>query len=103
MIIALLTTLFATAQAQLSATLANATLTVYPTITLTLYDDPTSYFYPNDYYRNIEVSTNNIYTLGTNNIVEIYQKSNPAIKVQTFTNYSNRNFLPFSMVSLSVN
>ena len=43
-----------------------------------------------------------MYALGSDNIVYIYNKIDPSVVVQTYTNYEYGNSLPFVLKSLSV-
>ena len=70
--------------------------------TISVYQDPTSP-YPADFYRNFVISTQNIYLLGSNNIVEIYSKAYPNTLIQNYANYNFSAPHLFLFVELSVN
>ena len=52
--------------------------------TISVFQDPASPYSPNDFYMKLVVSTQNIYLLGSNNIVEIYSKAYPNTLVQRY-------------------
>lgn len=79
----------------------SVTLDIFPAAYLQLYSDPTSFYYPSDFYQSTDISMNNIYTLGSNQIVQIYSKLNPSTPIQNFTNYSYSFALPFTLVYAS--
>jgi hypothetical protein len=54
----------------------NITIDFLSDTSLTLAYDNRSPYAPNDYYRNVWMSTSYLYTLGSNNIVQRFNKSN---------------------------
>ena len=90
------------ASSQLTSTIGNATATIFSTGDLNLFPDLTSIFYGSDVFRNTEISRNNIYTLGLNNIVQIYSKSDLSVPLQNFTYYSYGNNRSKTIVYVSV-
>ena len=68
-----------------------------------VFQDPASPYYPSDFYLKFAISTQNIYLLCSNNIVDIYSKAYPNTLVQRYAmyNYSTPHVIRF--VDLSVN
>lgn len=92
-----------TSVAQIAAEGSNLTFLLAPAGNLSLATDPYSPFYPNDFYRNIQYLNSKIYTLGSNNIVQVYNKTNPTSMLQSFNEYSYAYGLPYAFIFLSVN
>lgn len=91
------------AYSQLIATFGNITLTLTSANNLSLTQDPASPQYPNDFYRRVQLGVTNLYALGSNNIVEVYNKADPSQQVQIFTDYTYGHSLPFEMVDMTIN
>lgn len=83
--------------------LNNVSLNMFPAGTLSLYQDTNSLYYPFDFYLNIELANANIYTLGSNRIIQVYSKANLNAFIQTVTNYSFASGSPFRPVYVAVN
>jgi ABC-type uncharacterized transport system permease subunit len=62
-------------------------LTFFPEADLTLHNDIYSIF-TTDSYRAFEISNNYIFTLGNNNIVQVYLRANPSLLLQSYTQSS---------------
>ena len=63
---------------QFNISITNDTwMTFTPTNSFSVVSDPASPFYPTDFYRNMEVTTSKIFLLGSNNIVEVFDKLYP--------------------------
>lgn len=58
-----------TAQTQIATTFGDISLNFSLGISLSLFQDPASPLFPNDFYRRIQLGLTYIYTLGSNNIV----------------------------------
>ena len=69
--------------------------------TFTVTQDPASPF-STDFYRSFHKGTSNIYLLGSNNIVQIYQKAYPNAPVQNYTDYNFSVVHPYTFVDLSL-
>lgn len=52
--------------------LSNVIITIFSTTNLPLYVDTHSKYYPNDYYIDTEFTSTLLYTLGSNNIIQVY-------------------------------
>ena len=71
--------------------------------TVSVIQDPASPFAPNDFYRSFQKGINNIYLLGSNNIVQIYQKIYPNTPVQNFSDYRYSTSPPYNFVDMTIN
>lgn len=83
--------------------LNNVTLNIFPTGILLLYQDSSSLYYPFDFFLNIELTTTNIYTLGSNRIIQVYNNADLNTAIQNVTNYSFSSGSPFRPVYVAVN
>lgn len=96
--------LLTSAAAQLNTINGNVTLDIFDiNHTLTIYSDPSSPYYPKDYYINVVVTEQHIYALGSNNVVQIYDQANLTLPPQVFSNYSYSFSPTYTMVYISVN
>lgn len=74
-----------------------------PIAALQPFSDDSSPSYPSDFFRNIEYVNSSIYTLGSNNIVDVYTQANPPVLLQSFKNYSFIYNPTYTFIFLSVN
>lgn len=70
--------------------------------TISVLQEPASPYNP-DFYMKFVISTQNIYLLGSNNIVDIYSKAYPNTLVQRFMDYNYSIPHVIRFVDLSVN
>lgn len=99
----MLMTLIASTNTQSTSSIANSSVTIFQGVALSLYQDPLSPLYPNDFFLDMEIGTNNIYTLGSNGIVQVHRKADPSQKVQTFTNFSYGMNLAYVLKEMCLN
>ena len=96
--------LLSTVDSQIFTSLGNGTsVDIVPTSTLSVTNDSASPFFPNDYFINLETSTHNLYILESTNIVQVYSKTFPNNRIQTFSDYSYASIHPYVFILLSVN
>lgn len=91
--------------ASAASTYSNSTLTslIFPVAALSIQQDSTSLYYPDDFYLSQIVAKTKIYTLGSNNIVQVYDKASLCSPIQIFEDYSYRYNSSSSFVYMSIN
>lgn len=65
-----------------------AVINIFHESDLGIFNSPGSSYYPNDFIVNTHVGLTNVYLLESNNVLQIYNKLNLSVPLQTFTNYS---------------
>lgn len=78
------------------------TVTIFPLPTIPIQPDPSSPYAPNDFYTNIEITQNSVYTLASNRIIQVLSKQNLALVQQTYDNYSYSNGGTLNLIYLSL-
>lgn len=80
----------------------NITANIFQINTITPSPDPTSPNYPNDIFISLAYTSDHLFTLASNNLIQVYNKTNLTTPLQIFSNYSFGNNLPFELKDLTV-
>ena len=99
--IALLLSCISIASTQFVTQVSNTSIEMVPTNTIQPSVD-TSYSNITASFLSVVTGNNNIYTLSSNNLVEVYSKAHPNILYQNFRAYSFAATHPYVLVQASV-
>jgi len=90
-------------RAQYTVSSANISAILSPYKQITPLQDSSSPFYPNDYFVNIQYSNQHIYSLCSNNIIQIWNSLNIDQYPNNITTYSYSNNTGLKFISMSLN
>jgi hypothetical protein len=99
--IAVLFSCISIATSQIVGQAGSTSIEMVPTNTIQPCVD-TSYSNSPATFLSVVTGNNNIYTLSSSNLVEVYSKAHPNILYQTFRTYSFANIHPYVFVQASV-